>query len=249
VTIFIISLAGFCSWVVSTIGAGGGEFILIAALTYALGAQMVAPVATLSSLVAVPARTMLFREHIDWAIVRWFVSGAIPGALIGAWLFTQTKAEWMQIVIALFLLTAPVQYGFGKRERSFEMRLPWFMPAGFVVAFLSGLIGGMGPVLNPLYLNYGTAKEAMIGTKSFNSFVMHVVAIGTYTSLGAMKLEQLGHGVAAGLAGIAGSWLGKRWLRGVSEHRFRQTVVWLMVVSAVVMLWQQRALLDPAHYR
>jgi len=31
-TIFSLTLAGFISWVVSTVGAGGGEFIMIVAL-------------------------------------------------------------------------------------------------------------------------------------------------------------------------------------------------------------------------
>ena len=58
---------------------------------------------TVSSLVAVPSRTLLFREHIDWDIVRWFVAGAVPGALLGAWLFTHTEANWLQLLIAVFL--------------------------------------------------------------------------------------------------------------------------------------------------
>jgi uncharacterized protein len=242
-TTFFIALAGFVSWIVSTVGAGGGEFIIIVALTYWVGSQAVAPVATLSSLIAVPARTVMFRKHIDWAIVRWFLAGAVPGALLGAWLFTRTRAEWLQVIVGVFLLTAPLQYGFGRRERSFRMRLSWFLPAGFAVAFLSGLIGSMGPILNPLYLNYGTVKEDMLGTKSFNSMVMHVAAIGTYTTLGAMKREFLLYALAAGLAGIAGSWVGKRWLRGLSEDLFRRIVIWAMVVSAIALLWRQRALL------
>src|SRR5947208_8195238 len=164
-TFVCLGVAGFLSWLVSTVGAGGGEFILIVAASYWLGAQAVAPVVTVSSLVAVPSRTLLFREHIDWDIVRWFVAGAVPGALLGAWLFTHTEANWLQLLIAVFLLSAPLQYGFGHRKRSFEMRLWWFLPAGFVVAFLSGLIGGMGPVLNPLYLDYRSVTEEMIGSK------------------------------------------------------------------------------------
>jgi len=89
-TFLFIAVAGFLSWLLSTIGAGGGEFILIVAASYWLGAQAVAPVVTVSSLVAVPSRTLLFREHIDWGIVRWFAAGAVPGALLGAWLFTRT---------------------------------------------------------------------------------------------------------------------------------------------------------------
>lgn len=242
-TTLLIAACGFVSWLVSTIGAGGGEFILVAACSYLLGAQAVAPVVTVSSLVAVPSRTLMFREAIDWSIVRWFCAGAVPGGLIGAWLFTRTQAHWLQLIIAVFLVTAPLQYGFGRREQSFRMRLPWFLPAGFAVALLSGLIGSMGPVLNPLYLNYHASKDEMLGTKSFNSLVMHVTKIGTYVTLGALSTEFVFYGLASGLAGTLAAWVAKRWLRGISEHRFRQIVVWLMVLSGLLLLWEQRAIL------
>ena len=149
-TLTIVALAGFVSWLISTAAAGGGEFIFISAVALLLGGRAVAPVVTLGNLLAVPSRIVIFRKDIDWKIVRWFLGGALPGGLLGAWVFAHTKAEWLQIVVALFLLSAPLQYRFGERERSFRVRLWWFLPAGLMVAFLSGLIGGMGPVLNPL---------------------------------------------------------------------------------------------------
>jgi uncharacterized membrane protein YfcA len=174
---------------------------------------------------------------------RWFLGGAVPGGLFGAWVFAHTKAEWLQIVVAVFLLSAPFQYRFGERERSFGVRLWWFLPAGLVVAFLSGLIGGMGPVRNPLYLNYGTVKEEMVGTKSVNSSVMHLSKLGTYATLGAIKREYLIYGLVVGLLAIPANWMAARWLEHLSARTFRLLVIWLMAASGVLLLWQQRAVL------
>jgi uncharacterized membrane protein YfcA len=241
-TVLYVALAGFLSWLINTVAGGGGEFIFISAVTYLIGAQGVAPVVTLGNLLGVPSRVLLFREHIDWGIVRWFLAGAIPGGLAGAWLFTQTKAEWLQLLIAIFLLTAPLQYRLGEREKSFEVRLWWFLPAGLLVAFFSGLIGGTGPVLNPLYLNYGTVKEDMIGTKSLNSFVMHLTKFGTYSAFGALKWEYLWYGISVGVVAIFANWLGKRWLERISVERFRRLVIWFMIFQQRQILadvWQR----------
>lgn len=143
-TIVWISLAGFLSWLINTSAGGGGEFVFIVAVTYLVGAQAVAPLVTVSNLFAVPSRVLLFREHIEWAIVRWFLAGAVLGSLVGAWLFTRASAEWLQLLIALFLLSAPLQYRWGERERTFEAKLWHFTAAGLLVAFLSGLIGEPG---------------------------------------------------------------------------------------------------------
>lgn len=147
---------------------------------------------------------------------------------------------WLQIVIGLFLLSTVWQYRFGTRERSFPVHLWHFLPAGLGVSFISGLVGTMGPVLSPLYLNFGVVKERMIATKSINSFVMHIVKIGTYTAFGALTGRLFLFGLAAGLGAMSANWLGKRLLGEISVTRFRQIVIIVLVVSGLFMLWEQR---------
>lgn len=82
-----------------------------------------------------------------------------PFALIGTWLGTwslskiHTKA--ISLLVAMFLISTPFQYNFGKKEKSFEMKLQWFAPLGFIASYLSALIGATGPIENPFYFNYG----------------------------------------------------------------------------------------------
>jgi type VI protein secretion system component VasK len=64
-----------------------------------------------------------------------------------------------------------------------------------------------------------------------------------------MKVEYLGYAAAAGCAGIVASWLAKQWLQRISEQRFRQIVVWLMLLSGLVIVWQQRMLLRASQPR
>ncbi|HET7275871.1 MAG TPA: sulfite exporter TauE/SafE family protein [Longimicrobiaceae bacterium] len=242
-TLIWLALAGFVAWTVSTLAGGGGALLLVPAVSYLIGTRAVAPVVTLTAMLGSPARIYLFWEHIDWKIVRWYLPGAVVGALAGAWIFSTTQAEWLQIIVGLFLISTVWQYRFGKREQSFEVRLWYFLPAGLTVSFFSGLIGATGPVLNPLYLNYGAIKEEMIATKSVSSFVMHLIKIGTYTALGALSGSYLLFGLAAGLAAVAANWVGKRWLKKLTEERFRQLVIAVMVVSGISMLWGQRDIL------
>lgn len=240
-TFVYLMLAGVVAWIVSTLSGGGGALLLIPIITLVIGSKAVPPIIALSSLFGSPSRAWLMREDIKWEIVRWYLPGAIIGAALGAYLFTQTTAEWVQIFIGLFLISSIFQYRFGKREQSFGVARWYFLPAGFLVSFLSGLIGGMGPVLNPLYLNYGALKEEMIGTKSFNSSIMHLTKIGTYTTFGALPTEFILYGVAVGIAAILGGWLGKRFLSDLKETRFRQFVIAIMVISGLLMLWEQRS--------
>ncbi len=239
-TFLYLAAAGFVAWTVSTVAGGGGALILVPVVGFLIGAAAVAPVVTLATMLAEPARIYLFRRSIDWQIVRWYLPGAAVGAFAGAWLFAEIAAEWLQIVLGLFLLSTIWQYRLGERRKSFPVKLWYFLPVGLGVSFVSGLIGTMGPVLNPLYLNYGAVKERMIATKSLNSFVMHIVKVSTYAAFGALTGRLFLYGVAAGAGAMSANWLGKRLLAGMSDRRFRQLVIAVMAVSGAIMIWGQR---------
>jgi hypothetical protein len=138
------------------------------------------------------------------------------------------------------MVSSVFSFGLEKKEQSFQVQSWFFLPAGFVYAFLSGLIGSIGPVLNPFYLNYGLVKEKMIGTKSAHVLVVHVAKILTYAALGALSKPYLGYGLVIGIAAIPANWLGQLALQRISDRQFRQFVMVLVTISGLLILWQQR---------
>jgi uncharacterized membrane protein YfcA len=241
-TYLLLAASGFVAWIVSTIGGGGGAMLLVPLIGFIAGARAVAPVAAIATLIAGSGRLVLFRKGIEWGVVAWALPGALVGAVLGAVVFAHTSAEWLQIVVGLFLVSTVFQYRFGASRRTFAVSRWWFFPAQLLVGFLSGLIGAMGPVLNTLYLNAGITKARMVGTKTAVSLPMHLAKIGTYTASGALTGKLLMFGVAAGAGALASNWLARRILARMSERNFRGIIVGFMAVSGLVMIWQQRDL-------
>jgi uncharacterized protein len=236
----LLAGSGFVAWIVSTIGGGGGAMLLVPLVGFVAGAGAVAPIVAVATLIAGSGRVVVFRHGIDWRVVAWALPGAMVGAILGAAAFSTTSAEWLQIIIGLFLISTLIQYRFGAKERTFEVRLWWFLPAELLIGFLSGLIGAMGPIMNNLYLNAGITKERMVGTKTAVSLPMHVVKIGTYAVFGALSGQILLFGIAAGVGALLSNWLARRLIRGLSEVNFRAVVVGFMALSGAVMIWRQR---------
>jgi uncharacterized membrane protein YfcA len=243
VTALVLAAAAFIAWLVSTVAGGAGGLLLVPVIQFLLGARAVAPVVTLGVFVGGPVRVWLFWQHVQWEIVRWYLPAAVVGAAIGGWIFANTKSEWLTIIVALFLISSIVQFRFGEKKRSFPMPRWAFAPLGFVVSLLSGIVGALGPVLNPFYINYGVQKEGMIATKSVNSLAMHLVKLGSYTVFGAMEMEYVRYGLVVGAAASLASWIGKRLLGKMTNKLFRQLVVGVMVLTGFMMLWQQRHVL------
>ncbi|RWD93465.1 sulfite exporter TauE/SafE family protein [Mesorhizobium sp.] len=236
----LLVVSGFVAWIVSTVGGGGGALLLVPLVGFIAGAQAVAPVTTLATMVAGGGRAFVFWRDIEWSVVKCGLPGALIGGFLGAVLFSTAPAEWLQIVVGLFLISTVLQYRFGRKQRTFDVAKWWFFPAELVTGFLDGLIGAVGSVMNTLYLNAGITKERMVGTKTAVSLPTHLVKIGTYTTLDAMTGNMWLLGLAAGAGALASNWLAKRLLRNMPEMRFRAIVVGFMALSGAVMIWQQR---------
>lgn len=239
-TILLLALASFVAWFISSLAGGGSPFIIIPMVNFLLDPQAVPPVVTTGMLLGNFQRAFVLWQDIDWQLTWWYLPGAVLGAFLGAFVYTQTELQWLQVLLGLFLVTSIFSFKGGKNEQSFQVKGWFFLPAGFVYAFLSGLIGSIGPLLNPFYLNYGLVKENMIATKSAHVLVVHVAKMVTYAAFGALSLPLLGYGLVIGIAAIPGNWLGQMALQKISDEQFRQIVIAIVTISGILILWDQR---------
>ena len=239
-TIFLLVLASFIAWFISSLAGGGSPFIIVPMVNFLMDSQAVPPVVTTGMLLGNLQRTFMFWQEIDWQLTWWYLPGAISGAILGAFVYTQTQLQWLQILLGLFLVSSVFSLGIEKKEKYFQIPGWFFLPAGFIYAFLSGLIGSLGPVLNPFYLNYGLVKERMIATKSAHVVVVHIAKIFTYATLGVLTKSYLWYGLVIGITAIPANLLGQKVLKKISDEQFRQFVIALVTISGLLILWQQR---------
>lgn len=237
--IILLFVLGIGAFVLSTISGGGGSLVLIPALNWLLGVTHTAPVLNLGTFLGRPARLIIFWKHINWKVCLYYAPASITGAWLGAWLFSNFRVEWLQILVGIFLVSTVWQFRFGKKEKSFTMHLWYFIPIGFVVSILGTIIGALGPVLNPFYLNLGLDKEDLIATKTANSFLMGLSQIGSYTFFGLLHHELWVYGIALGIGATVGNIIGKKFLSKMKSSTFRIFVIVLMVVSGVLLIYGQ----------
>jgi uncharacterized protein len=239
----LLGTVSFFSWFFSLLTGAGSPFVLMPLVNHLLGAQAIAPVITIGMLIGNGHRSLFFWSNIDWQVTRWYLPGAIMGALIGAYGITRLQLEWVQLLIGFGLLLMVLNFLLNKGESQFVCKSWYFLPAAFFNAIGSALIGSTGPVMNPMYLSYGLVKESMIATKALHQTVLHIVKVLAYLAFGILKPEYLFYGLIIGLASIPANWLGKQLLDRISATQFKTTVVGFIALSGVWMMWQQRALL------
>ena len=95
--IVYLSVVSFFAWIVSTLAGGGSPFVLIPLINLLMGASSVPPVITIGMFFGNAHRVFLFWREIDWQLTAWYAPGAIAGAILGAYTFTQIHLDWLQI--------------------------------------------------------------------------------------------------------------------------------------------------------
>ncbi|NUN64420.1 sulfite exporter TauE/SafE family protein [Pseudanabaena biceps] len=270
ILVLILSVVSFFAWIVSTLAGGGSPFVLIPMVNLLMGAASVPPVITIGMFFGNAHRVLIFWRDIDWQLTMWYAPGAIAGAILGAYTFTQIHLDWLQLVIGVFLIASAFLFEIEKSpeksaelktdqvksnadqdpevtsqtivQSKFQLKAWHIMPAGFLKAYVSGLVGTTGPVLNPFYLRYGLVKEKMLATKATHMTIIHLVKIITYGAFAAMSREQIVAGLAIGLSAIPANLVGKEILKHMSPQQFRQLVLAFMAIGGTWMLWGQRDL-------
>ncbi len=262
--IVYLSVVSFFAWIVSTLAGGGSPFVLIPLVNLLMGAASVPPVITIGMFLGNAHRVLLFWREINWELTMWYAPGAIIGSFLGAYTFTQIHLDWLQLIIGVFLIVSAVLFAIEKNpviteiktdllteppedslsinESEYKLKAWYIMPAGFLKAFVSGLVGTTGPVLNPFYLRYGLVKEQLLATKATHVVIIHLVKIITYGAFAALSREEVVAGLAIGIAAIPANLVGKAILSRMSPDQFRQIVLAFMSVGGIWMLWGQKDL-------
>lgn len=240
--VFALFAAGVIAFVISTISGGGGALLLIPIVSWLIGAPAAPPVINLGTFIGRPVRLYLFWQDIKWKLVLYYVPSALIGATLAGLLFSRLNAHWIQLIVGIFLVSTVLQYRFGKVNKTFDMPFKGFIPLGFLVAFTSTLVGGLGPVMNPFYMNAGLQKEDLVATKTANAFFVGVAQLGSYTFFGILTPSLWLYGLILGLGAVVGNIIGKRFLAHMSARQFRFALILLMMISGIVMIannWQQ----------
>lgn len=228
----LIAAAIAASTVAAIAGTGGG-IILLPVLVSVFGIRNAVPMFAVVNLMGNLSRVYFNRTLLDLRAFRWFILGAMPMALLGAWLFTRIPDPGLLRILGAFLvLSVLARRVYPALRRSFHPA--WFTPIGGTFSIVSGVVGSAGPFLAPFYLSYGLAKGAFIGTEALGTVVMQLTKLSAYQGLGVMTREIWLSGLLLGPVMVLGSYIGMRILDRIPTRAFIATIE---VVVACFGLW------------
>jgi uncharacterized protein len=183
------------------------------------------------------AASHLYHRNVDWRIVARLGVTGVLGAILGAWILSNTDVGAARRLVYCYLLLMGLYILWQSTRIALAPRTPagWIPPLGFLAGFLDATGGGgWGPVTTSTLLGSGHAPRQTVGSVNTAEFFVTVAAATTFfAELGASHLEYLIPLVLGGLlAAPFGGWAVKH----VSARALMIAVGVLIVTLSVFQL-------------
>ncbi len=233
VEIILLLISSFAGSLMSAaIGLGGGV-MLIAVIAQFLPAVAVIPVHGVVQLGSNSGRVMLMRKFIDFKACVYFILGSAIGALIGGQVIFGLNAEYLKIIIALFIL-----FSVWSPKISVKLvTLPVVAAGGLISTILTMFVGATGPFVAALLKPRDYSKERHVTTMAACMVVQHLLKVLVFISLGFVFADYLILMIAMMAFGFVGTYLGKTILFSVNNQQFKIALNVLLVILSVRLLW------------
>ena len=235
-TVALITVAAFfTSMLTAMVGAGGGTALLLLML-YVMPAGQVVPVHGGIQLASNLTRVVLFWRHMHWPAIRRFVLPMPVGVYLGLELYGLLSAAGLQLVIASFVMLSLLVKVPASSEPS---GLPaWvYYVSGFFIGAGNILVGVLAPILGAILRFENLPKERLVGTLGFFGFAGNIFKITGFAVVGFAFAPHAPTIICAALATVAGTYVGKRLLSGLSSKRFTTLFRIVLACLAAKLVW------------
>lgn len=231
-TFIAIVLGSFFAAVFNAAFSAGGALIVLAVTSTVLPIQAVVPIHSTLLVGSGATRMLMFREHVDWRLVRPFLAGAFVGALVGTRVYFELPETMLAMAIALLMLVALWLPRIRWRP---NIRHPWAI-VGFVHALMSTLFA-YGALLHSVIPHTDLDRRRIIGTMAGCLTGMSAFKIAGYAFFGFDYMPYLVLIAAAVGVSFVGTAIGKRAGERLSEEKFRLAYKLLITLSALRLLY------------
>ena len=244
----IALLCGFVIALVTTpVGVSGAVFLLPVQLDLLkVPNPSVTPTNLLYNVVAGPGALLRHRARLRSSLVGRLLCGTVPGVVVGAcvrvWLVPDARAFRLVAAVVLlalgsWLVVRTIRQG-AETSAAPAPGTPALVALSFAVGVLGGVYGiGGGSILAPILVGRGMRVADVAPAALASTFVTSVAGAITFAVIAQGVDGSIAPdwpiGLAAGVGGLAGGYLGARWSHLAPERALRLLLGALAIAVAV----------------
>ena len=238
---FLLSLLAAALVGISKAGIKGISILFVTLLAIVFGGKastgILLPLLSVGDLFAV----WYYHRHTQWKYLRLLLPWMVVGVLLGVWVGKDLpEASFKQGMAVIILLTVAMMFWWDRQK---SMQVPdkwWFGGIMGLAAGFTTMVGNLAGAFSSLYfLAMRLPKDQFIGTAAWLFFIInlfklpfHIFVWETITVDTLAINLQLIPGVLAGL------WLGVLLVKKIKSHHYRQMILALTAIGALVILFR-----------
>ena len=236
--ILLLTLVALLAAIVSAVTGVAGGVVLLSGLLLCVPVTAVVPIHGTVQFCAGASRMIAYRNHIRWTMVRPFIIGVLPGAVVGCYglrLLHQLNPSWVLVAIAsMVLISIARKPSTAQEPTTSQFKKRNLLGLGFACGVIGMFVGSTGPLVSGWLLKHDVMKEAHIGSKSVMQGTAHLVKIPLFAWGLDFDFMPYFWALSAMIAAvILGTFLGKILLGRLSTERFSLI---LRVLLAVIVI-------------
>lgn len=178
------------------------------------------------------SRVVAWRRQISLRAFACYSVTAVPAAVLGVRTLWIMPAEISNLCIGLFFF-ALIGLRRASRTRRHAPWLPADGPGGWSCGISDRVVYSTGPLTIPIFAGFGLAKGALLATEAAASIAVYVAKALAFGAVGGLPLPVLCNGLVVGAALAVGTFLGKRFVLGMSEATFRLLIDAMLACAAL----------------
>lgn len=224
----------------STLGGLSGfgtGLILPAFLAPVVGVVNVVPVMAVAMLLNNGSRVVTFRRDVSWTHARRMLALGLPACVAGAYCYTLLSAQWVALLLGLFLLASvPLRRLLQRSKLQFSARAE--MGAGAFFGFVNGGVTGAGVLLISILMSVGLAGSALVATDAVVSVIMGLAKVALFGSFASLDFDLSVIGLLVGACTAPGAVIARALLRRIPAGVHAGFMELVIVAGAVSLLWR-----------
>ncbi|MFK7902248.1 MAG: TSUP family transporter [Nitratireductor sp.] len=234
----LIAIAGFTLITSAIHGATGvaGGFLLSAVLASIIGVKPIVPVMSVALLISHSSRVFLNSAHFDKKAFFSVIKTAVPCIILAALFYGRLSSFSIALILGfVILMSIPLRRWAKKQEIKASSKT--LSSVGTVYGALSGVSVGPGLLLAPFLLGHGLSRQAFVVTLAAIALITNITRLSVFGFDNLLSTNYIILGVLIGVFTIPGNWIGRSYLRKMSNENHSSFVDVLTVLGAMNMFW------------
>lgn len=231
VSLALIGLSAFTSFLTAAAGIGGGV-VMIAAMASLLPAPLVIPLHGVVQIGSNFGRAALMVRHTNWHIVLPFLGGSLIGVAVGGMVAVQLPPAILYMGLGGFILWSAWSKGVALPGRSASLA------TGIFSSFLTMFFGATGPFVAAMIKRAKLGRMEHVATHAVAMTGQHSVKILAFGALGFAFAPYIGFLAAMVVSGFVGTYIGKHVLVKANDDLFHTIVAWILTALALRLFYQ-----------